>query len=75
MSSSTKDAFDTYLKFSDSRPVIRGAVPGLFEFPQGGYSDQPWPQIRSQGGRNYWIVRQGHVGSCNLCIDMDVWYE
>lgn len=71
----TKDAFDIPLKLSESRPVIRGAMPGLYEFAQGGYSDQPWPQIRNQGGRNYWIIKQAHVGSCNVCIDMDTWYE
>jgi hypothetical protein len=75
LNSGTKDAFDTLIRFSESRPVIRGAIAGLYEFAQGGYSDQPWPQIHTQQGRSYWIIRQGHVGSCNVCIDLDTWYE
>lgn len=71
----TKDAFDVYLKDSDSRPLVRGSIPGLYYFIQGGFADQPWPQIRTQNGRTYWILRQGHVGSSQMCIDLDSWYE
>ncbi|MCK8043918.1 hypothetical protein MSG37_03400 [Shewanella sp. 1CM18E] len=71
----TKDAHGLYIKDSTTRPSIRGVMAGLYQFAQGGYADQPWPQVVNQDGREYWMLRQAHAGASHMLIDMVSWYE
>jgi hypothetical protein len=71
----TKDLNGVYLRSSLVRPLIRGAIPGLYNFAQTGYADQLWPVIINQDGRSYWMMRNPHVGGSNKLIDMDSWYD
>ncbi|MCH1926859.1 hypothetical protein L9G74_19120 [Shewanella sp. C32] len=55
------------------QPFIRGAIPGLYQFAEIGYSNSLWPVIETVGDSNYWMIRQAHNGACCMAIKMDEW--
>ena len=58
---------------SNTRPIMRGYLPGLFGSTTCGWRLQSWPQITTVSGQQYWLLRSSGYGPTSRMINMEQW--
>jgi hypothetical protein len=72
-----KDRLNVLINDSIVSPLIRGVLPGLNFSLKMGYRGATWPQTKTIGGKNHWLMRSqtGSGSACSGWLNMEEWND
>lgn len=77
INSTTKDRLNVLINDSVISPLVRGVLPGINYSLKMGYRGASWPQTKTIGGVNHWVMRSttGSGSACSGFINTEVWND